>query len=194
MLFQELFVMGVLVFSLLFMALFLALGWLLTKKPYIARSPYTGLPVRRADGLPYSTKKKVYVYLQEIHQYDNRPFTFKKALHCRETGRLFQDAIDWKGKAHLDWGFLQKRFAGTWISWGSLSDVLKEQVRNRHEDLEGFETLVSSKQPSPRAIEAKYSYNRPGPLYVDISTGILMGWKRVPDTELEVLVVQHPIR
>lgn len=191
---QELFVTGILIFSLLFMALFLTLGWLLTKKPNIPRSPYTNLPVRRAEGLPYETKRRVYLFLEAIHQYDNRPFKFNRALHDRETGRLFQDAIDWKGKATLDWSFLQKRYPGTWISWGSLSDELKEQIRNRHENLDGFEIYTSSKQPSPRAIEAKYSYNRPGPLYVDITTGILLGWKVVTDTELEVLVVQHPIR
>ena len=33
---------------------------------------------------------------------------------------------------------------------------------------------------------------RPGPLYVDIETKVLLGWKVVPGTDLEVLIVQKP--
>jgi hypothetical protein len=47
--------------------------------------------------------------------------------------------------------------------------------------------------PQPTLIEAKYAFTKPGPLYVDISTNVLVGWQIVPDTELEVLVVQKPL-
>lgn len=132
--------------------------------------------------------------MQAYYQYDNRPFKFKKAAYCRETGRIFQDCIDWKNKIELDWTFIQNRYDGDWISWGSLSDTLQLQIRNKHESLEGFQTEISSKFPSPRQIEPYVAYAKPGPLYVDINTAVLVGWKQVPDSLMEVLIVQKPVR
>ncbi len=176
------------------MGLFILLGWYVTRKPNVTKCPYTDLPLRRASELPFETKKRVYYFLEKFHEYDNRPFKFNRAAFCRETGRLFPDVIDWKGKMTISWNFLQKRHEGTWVAWGSLTDELKEQIRNRHIDLEGFQTARCSKEPSPRFIESRYVYEKPGPLYVDVDDGILMGWMLVPETELEVLVIQHPIR
>lgn len=192
--YEGLVVFEILLLVLLFMGFFLFIGWWLTRTPKETKSPYTGLPLRRAELLPFETKKRIYLYLQKIHQYDNRPFLFKKAALCRETGRIFQDCVNWHGKIVLDWSFLQKRFPGNWISWGSLSDELKEKIRNFHEDLEDFQTVRLSKNPSPLQIELKFVHAKPGPLYVDIDTGVLLGWQIVPETQLEVLIVQKPIR
>lgn len=187
-------VLGMLVVVLAFMGLFGFVGWWLTKAPKVTNSPYTGMPLQRAELLPYETRNKVARYLDAYHQYDNRPFRFKKAAYCRETGRLFPDCVNWIGQIEMDWSFLQKRHPGNWISWGSLSDELKVKIRNRHEDLAGFQSTRSSIRPSPRQVEPTFSYLKPGPLYVDIDTGILLGWKEVPNTEMEVLIVQKPIR
>lgn len=189
---DEVVLIGILCLTLSFMGLFLFLGWRLTRESKEPRCPYTNLPMRKAEGLPFETKRKVYEYLMAMHQYDNRPFKFTKALVCRETGRLFPETIHWSGRMHIDWHFLQKRFSGQWISWGSLSDELRDRVVSLHDSLEGFQTASSSKIPSPRQVEAKYVYLKPGPLYVDINTGNLLGWKVVPDTQLEVLIVQKP--
>jgi hypothetical protein len=187
-------VLGILTLILVFMGMFMYIGWYLTRKPSVTLSPYTSMPLWRADLLPFSTKEKVALYLQDYRQYDNRPFKFAKAAYCRETGRIFQDCQDWKHKIVVDWTFLQKRFPGNWISWGSLSDELKESIRNRHEDLEGFQTSLSSKYPSPRQIEMHIAYAKPGPLYVDLDTAVLLGWKEVPHSLMEVLIVQKPVR
>jgi hypothetical protein len=66
-------------------------------------------------------------------------------------------------------------------------------VRNVHESLEGFQTEFSSSQPKPQNVEAKYAFAKPGPLYVDVETKVLLGWKCVPDTDFEVMIVQKPL-
>ncbi len=63
---------------------------------------------------------------------------------------------------------------------------------DRHESLEGFQIELSSKTANPRAIEPQYALAQPGPLYVDIDSLVLVGWKSVPYTDLEVLIVQRP--
>jgi hypothetical protein len=158
------------------------------------KSPYTGLPLRPAEGLPFNAKKKVYEFLEALNSYDNRPFRFKKAAFCRETGRIFPDCVNWRGKMKLDWSFLQKRCKGQWISWGSLSEELKRRVKERHSTMEGFQTEESSSQPSPRSVEPYFCYLRPGPLYVDLNKMTLMGWKSISGTEIELLIVQNPDR
>lgn len=187
-------VLGMFVLVLTFMGLFMFICWWLTRTPKITLSPYSGMPLWRAHLLPFATKSKVAHYLEDYHQYDNRPFLFKKAAYCRETGRIFPDCITWNKKIVLDWSFLQKKYPGNWISWGSLSDSLKEKVRNKHENLDGFQTLKSSAKPSPRQVEPHFAYTKPGPLYVDIDTGYLLGWKEVPNSQMEVLILQKPIR
>ncbi|MDP1835977.1 MAG: hypothetical protein Q8K75_08635 [Chlamydiales bacterium] len=155
-------------------------------------SIYGDLPLRRAAELPYESIGKVYLFLMSIHQYDNRMFNINRASVCRTTGRIFPNAEDIFGRTKLDWTFLQARYQGDYVSWGSLNEVQQNEIRRAHHSLEGFQTEYSSPEPSPRAITPEYALERPGPLYVDLQTKVLLGWKRVPGTELEVLIVQKP--
>ncbi|KAF3361434.1 Conserved membrane-associated protein [Chlamydiales bacterium STE3] len=155
-------------------------------------SPYTGLPLRKARELTFSTKDQILRYLYQLHDYDNRMFDIEKAALCRETGRLFPDAVKWNDKIKVDWSFIQKRYQGNFVSWGSLSEDSKKEIRAAHNNLNGFQTEYSSEQPAPRMIEADIALIKPGPLYVDIETKVLLGWKEIPHTELEVLIVQKP--
>jgi len=131
-------------------------------------------------------------FLYNMNDYHNRMFDVTRAGFCRETGRLFPDALNWYGVIKVDWSFLNKRFPGRFVSWGSLTEDQKLKISDRHRSLEGFQTKYSSSTPSPRKLEPLYAYAKPGPLYVDVDTGVLLGWKCVPDTELEVLIVQKP--
>lgn len=180
--------------SLAFLGLLLWLGKELTDRREPVNSPYSTLPTRRAHELSYATIGKVYLFLRSLHQYDNRMFNIHRVAVCLETHRIFPDAINWYGKMHLDWNFLQKRYPGNWISWGSLSYPQQQAVRDAHHTLEGFQTEKSSPEPSPRKITREYAMTTPGPLYVDLGTMVLLGWKRVPGTDLEVLIVQKPKR
>jgi hypothetical protein len=137
---------------------------------------------------------KVLRYLYSLHEYDNRIFDIEKAAYCRETGRIFPRALNWFNAIQVDWSFLQKRYPGNYVSWGSLSEEQKSIIQNLHASLEGYQIQYSSPQPSPKKIDPKYAYTKPGPLYVDLETGILLGWKIVPDTDLEVLIVQKPLK
>lgn len=159
-----------------------------------ARSPYSGMPLRRGSDLSYYSVERVLRYLYELEDYNNRMFDLNTAAVCRETGRIFQDSITWFDTISVDWNFLQKRRPGQYVSWGSLTEDQKEFVKGIHESLDDFQLEASSKNPLPRAIEPKFALARPGPLYVDIDTYVLLGWKIVPGTDFEVLIVQHPTK
>lgn len=164
--------------------------WLSRRKDSL--SPYTRLPMSRGSDLSYYAAEQALRFLYYMHQYDNRIFNIRRAAVCRETGRIFPNAITWYGKIQVDWTFLQKRYPGKYVSWGSLTGDQKESVCNAHDSMEGFQIEFSSPYPQPKAIEAKYAFTKPGPLYVDIETNVLLGWKCVPETDLEVLIVQKP--
>lgn len=181
-----------LVVVLILMGLCVYAIWL-SRRPH-SLSPYSKLPLRLASDLPYYTCEKVLRYLYDMHEYDNRIFSIRKAAFCRETGRIFPFAINWHNQIDVDWTFLQKRHPGKYVSWGSLSQEQQEIIRSAHDSLNKFQTDFSSPHPQPKAIEAKYALAKPGPLYVDLETKVLLGWQCVPDTDMEVLVVQKPIR
>lgn len=177
------------VFTLLIAVFFYGL-WV--QKHQVCLSPYTKTPLRLGSTIPYQTAEKVLRYLFYMHQYDNRMFDVRKAAFCRETGRLFPNAVSYFDTIFVNWSFLEKRFPGSYVSWGSLSPTQKEMIRSNHYSLEGYQTEYSSLNPSPRGVEAAFAYAKPGPLYVDLETKVLLGWKLVPDTDLEVLIVQKP--
>lgn len=172
------------------LAIFILTYWFKGKSASI--SPYSGMPLRRADDLSYDSKVKVLRFLYNLSEYDNRIFEFRTSSFCRETGRIFPKSVTFFDTIHVDWTFLQKRYPGNWVSWGSLSELQQEHIREAHHSLAGFQTHWSSPTPSPRAIEKEYAMEKPGPLYVDLDTKILLGWKEVPDSSLEILIVQKP--
>lgn len=184
------FSVAILLIFMLFVSIFFISMWL--QRHQAGVSPYSGLPLRRASDLPLTSAEKILRYFYDMHQYDNRIFSLKKAAFCRETGRVFQNCITWYGTVKVDWNFLQKRYPGNYISWGSINDIQKEAIIEAHDSLEGFQTDYSSPNASPRAIEPEYAYSKPGPLYVDLDTKVLIGWKIVPGTDFEVLIVQLP--
>lgn len=157
-------------------------------------SPYSRQPMRRGSDISYDAALKVLKFLYNKRQYDNRIFGLKKAAICRETGRIFPNAVTWYGKIKVDWSFLNKRFPGRYVSWGSLTYEQQEIIRLSHGSLALFQTDHSSPRYSPAAVEAEYAFLKPGPLYVDLENNILLGWQCVPDTDLEVLIVQKPLK
>ena len=156
-------------------------------------SLYSKKPLRRGSDVYWVEKEKVLKYLYKKHDYANRIFDFKKAVLCRETGRIFPDCVTWWGAIKLDWTFLNKRYPENFVSWGSLSKDQQDSIRDKHPSIDGYQTYYSSQNPSPQRVEMDYAMMKPGPLYADPETGILIGWKCVPDTDLEVLIVQRPV-
>lgn len=185
-----LFAAGILIVVLLLFAAF-CVAWRVSRWRSCP-SPYSALPLRRFSSLSYYNIERVLRYLYNLREYENRIFDIRRASFCRETGRIFQDSINWLDVISVDWNFLQKRRPGKYVSWGSLTIEQQNEVRSRHDSLDGFQTEYSSKNPSPRAVEPRYAFRKPGPLYVDFNTFILIGWKEVAGTELEVLIIQRP--
>lgn len=157
-------------------------------------SPYSGIPLRYAREIPYTTRDKINAYIKTILDYDNQKIDWEKASFCRETGRIFPNSVTWNGAIRVDWNFLQKKFRGHFVSWGSLSPEKRKEVLKDHDHLYGFQVEFNSREPAPRLIEESFAYTKPGPLYVDPETHVIIGWKQVPDTAFEVLVVQKPIK
>lgn len=155
-------------------------------------SPYSGMPLRRGADLSYFSVERVLRYLYELQDSSNLMFDLRYSAVCRETGRIFPDSITWMDTISVDWNFLQKRRPGQYVSWGSLTADQQAYIKQIHGSLEGFQTDFSSPDPLPRAIEPQYALAKPGPLYVDIDNYVLLGWKIVPDTDLEVLIIQWP--
>ena len=164
--------------------------WLSRRKGSLC--PYTGLPLRHARTVSFFAKEKTARFLADLHQYDNQVFLFKRASFCRDTGRIFPDCVK-RELVRLDWSFLRKRYPGNFVSWGSLNEIEQSTIKLCHETMAGFQTERSCPNPMPEAIDTYHALLKPGPLYVDRQTKILMGWKEVGGTEFEVLIVQKPI-
>lgn len=187
------------IFWLIFIAVLIGLAviaffsWKLTHRS-VDPSPYTGMPLRRGSDIGDYSAEKIYKYLHQLQQYDNRMYNLKKASYCMETGRIFPNSITWLESIRVDWSFIQKRYKGHYVSWGSLTKDQQDAIRKEHGALSGYNTEYSSSNPLPRLIEPEFAYSKPGPLYVDVNTHILLGWKQVPGTEFEVLIVQKPLK
>jgi hypothetical protein len=167
-------------------------GWWVSHKKG-SSSPYSKLPMTLGIDIAGSMRRHVEDFLLSHPQPDNPPIDFETAAICSETGRIFPNSAVRGNFVRLDWTFLQKRFPGRYVSWGSLSEVEQGTIRLCHEFLTGYQTENSCPVPMPQQIDSHTASIKPGPLYVDRHTKILLGWKEVPETNLEVLIVQKPI-
>ncbi len=185
-------IIAVFVFVIAVLVLLLWYGWRSTRGR-ITLCPYTRQPLVLGMDTAKSMARYVSEYMSSLTQPGNPPFDFDNAAICRDTGRIFPNCVEKNEKIFLDWSFLVKRYPGRYISWGSLSEMQQATIRLCHESLEGFQVEFSSPNLLPNLIESIYVLTKPGPLYVDLATKVLLGWKIVPGTEFEVLVVQKPI-
>lgn len=177
------------VFCLLLAIYALYTFWIFPSR--IPMSPYTKKPLRYGEDVKLDSIEKIMRFLHyDVGGFENQIFLMRKAMVCRETGRIFQDCVNLFGQPVVDWTFLQKRHPGTWISWGSLREFQKDEFFAVHDKIEGFQLEKSCPHPSPRSITEEYIFEKPGPLYVDLKTKTLLGWKNVPGTIFEVLIVQ----
>ncbi|MFA6915801.1 MAG: hypothetical protein WC222_05345 [Parachlamydiales bacterium] len=156
--------------------------------------PYTGSPLRRAESLTFYSKEQILRFLYEYNSYDNPMFKLKSSSFCRDTGRIFSNSLTWYDTVRVDWTFLQKRHPGRYVSWGSLTKDQQDYIKKTHPPLRGFQTTYSSSNSSPRDVQPEFALAKPGPLYVDVDNNVLLGWKIVPGTEFEVLIVQKPTK
>ncbi len=175
-------------FVVVLLALLIGFGWWWSARQG-TQSPYGGGFMRRGSELEYSALEKVHHFWAGLDSMPNPPLDLKKAFICARTGRIFT--------AGLGKDFLYKR-AGDWISgplisWGSLDESQKSILKRMHESLDGFNTERSSRKRRPEHTEKEFWDLKPGPLYVNLSTACLVGWKCVPGTNLEVLVIQRPL-
>jgi hypothetical protein len=168
------------------------LGWWVTRTRG-SLSPYTKQPMMLGVDMPHSMGRQVEEFMKSLAQPENEPFDYTKAAVCRQTGRIFPNAVKRGELIHLKWNFLDQRCKGSWVSWGSLTESQQGIIRLHHGPLDRYQTEKSCSRAAPQDIEPLYVMLRPGPLYVDVAKKILLGWQNVPGTNFEVLVVQKPI-
>lgn len=159
-----------------------------------SKSPYGRGGMVRGTAISYEAVERVHDYLSSLTPSDNPIFSLEKAAICKRTGRIFPDAVNRFDVVVVGWDFLKKRHPGNWVSWGSLTSAERKRVRESHHTLSGFQVEESSGRAVPSQVEVQYMLLKPGPLYVDVKSKVIMGWKVVPETELEVLVVQSPTK
>lgn len=154
--------------------------------------PYCGRPMRLGIDVASSLSAMVQAYLEEQPQPENPKIDFVRAAYCPVTGRIFPECVTSTEQVTVSWNFIKKRCEGTFVSWGALSEEEKGILKILHGSLEGFQTEQSSSHVRPEDVEEEYSALSPGPLYIDRKSKTVMGWKKVPGTYFEVLVVQQP--
>ena len=142
------------------------------KSPYIKTSA-----LRKIEDLHFEVFSLVEQYTQQEVPFKNQ-WSLEKALVCEQTGRIFPFKVKKFAFLPIPKSFHKKLHPGNWVQWDRLKETEKEYIKNAHTSLQGFNLAFQS----PVA--------KPGPLYVDLNTGNLLGWKCVPNTDLEVIVFQ----
>lgn len=142
--------------------------------------------------LPFSIKRQIEEFVKSLPQPENKPFDMTKAAICRETGRIIRDCVVRGEIVRLGSRFLRDRYPGNWVSWGSLSEEKRGLIKLHHREIFGYQMEHSTKNRDPEQMEQYYAVMKPGPLYVDVTTNILLGWQIVPGTNFEVLVIKNP--
>jgi hypothetical protein len=184
------FIFGTL-FSAAFVAAFFYIGWHFFNRPG-TKSPYADIFLNDAATLTYDAVRHVHAFMTMLPQPENAFFDITKAAVCKTTGRLFPDSIGKRGVVTLKKSLIQQRYPGRYMLWETLTEQQKSLVIAAHDTMEGFQLQGSATSSRPYEIRRCYRRLKPGPLYVDRKTNILVGWKNVPETDLEVLVVQKP--
>ena len=176
------------------LGLFCFLLWFSWKKEKIRGNtcPYCKEPMCLGIDVARSMTNMVDVFMEDQPQPENPKIDFALAAYCPVTGRIFPNCIGPNEQVMLAWDFLNKRHKGAYVSWGALSEEERGILKLLHGSLEGFQTEQSSNQHRPEDVEEEFSSLAPGPLYVDRKERVVIGWKKVPGTHFEVLVVQRP--
>ena len=141
------------------------------------KSPFSGKILARGEEIFYASAEKIHLFSSELSQPENAPIDLTKAVFCRETNRIFSSSINAFGEIDLTRNYLKKYYSSKLVSWFRLRESEKLKLASMHTSLEGFQV-------------GKGLF--PGPLFVDKKRSILVGWKRIPETEMEIIVIQKP--
>jgi hypothetical protein len=174
-------ILGLLVFIGL-ISLFFALGWYITNRPG-AVSPYSKREMAPGSVIAFRSVEKIEDFFEDIQSQENRSFNLERAAVCRETGRIFPNCLSNFDVVTLNRNYLSAVHPGQYIDWEVLGPREQAIILAKHNDVSGYQIGDQRTKFQGQPIPS---------LYVDISTNTLIGWKKVPGTELQILVVQKP--
>jgi hypothetical protein len=151
--------------------LFFWIGWWRTNRVGGKSFSMTGGELAPGDLIAFHSVQRVHDFMLSKPQPENTPFKPKDAAVCRETGRVFPNARDGFGVIRVKSSYPNRRWKGSWVLWKELSRAERSRVEGKHGDLSAYESEG---------------------LYADPFDALIMGWQKVPGTELQVLIVEKP--
>ncbi len=164
---------GLLLFSALLISTLYYLYWRTHLKG--RKSPFSGQNLARGKGILYPSAEKIHLFSSQLSVPENEEIDLSKAAFCRQTNRIFPNAITVFDEINVRRDYLSKYYSSKLTPWFLLSDAFRKEIENAHSSLDGFQIGKSLK---------------PGPLFVDKKNRTLVGWKQIPETEMEILVIQ----
>ncbi len=170
------FVLGMLLFGGGIAAFFWG-GWWLTNRPG-SLSPFTGEEMLIGENLSYTAVRATHDFMESLPQPENLTFDTTKAALCKRSGALFSNVVNNRGIVVLPRDYITKRYKGSFVEWTTLSRAEQERILDKHVSIEAFRTVQGASHSEA--------------FYADVITAVLVGWQRVPLTDLKVLVVQKP--
>jgi hypothetical protein len=184
-----------LLIALLLFAVVFGIGYWITQRPH-TRSPFTDSPLLSASNLSFQAMQKVHSFVHALPLGSICKLDLNEAGVCRQTGRIFPNCTNRFGIVILPKNYLELYYPAKLIPWSALSSEQQTLIRQQHITLEKFQiSWYNSSQPSVNSkfiYDSSYLLTKPGPLFVDLATATLVGWQCVPDTELELLIIQRP--
>ncbi len=147
--------------------LFFWSGWWVTNREG-SRSPITRGQLAPGDLITYDTVQKIQRFMLSQPQPENAPFEVAQAAICRDSGKIFTEARNAFDVLRVGNDFPRRRWPGHWVQWKHLHSNEQRRLASLHECVRDLKR---------------------DDLYGDPIKGSIMSWQRVPETEVEVLVV-----
>lgn len=158
------------------------------------KSPFSGLPLRKGGELSFFAEKKLHEFYMSLPRHFNQTPKLDKSTICTSTGRIFPNSISKFGATSNPKDIFLNYPKGDYILWQELSDPLKKTIIENHDSIKGFQINQLPKYTKEQPLNHKFAHIKPGPLFVDLKTKALLGWKEIPETNLETLVYQPPTK
>jgi hypothetical protein len=168
-------VLGILGFCLVLAGVVVFLHWCTHKKGQ--KSPFSGKPLDSGERILYPTVQKVISFMMSLPQPENAVIDCSKACFCRETGRIFPHAKNAFGEISLKPNYMKHYYQGALVPWYKLDVIEQDELLSCQQDYAIF--LQGGKLNSKA-------------LYADLRKKTLVGWCRVPETNMEIVVVKPP--
>ena len=166
------FTLGMIIGGIALILFFLGGWWLFNRTG--SKSPFTNGEMRKGIDVSYSAVQKIYAFISNFDPILNPRFDIKKAVICKQTGRIFPKSVNSFGVICIPKYYIKHYAKGSWLEWSELTQ--EQQLDYKHRGTHLLKGYIMRK------------HNQPGLLYVNLEHRLLMGWQQVPGTDFELLI------